>query len=119
MSATEDSVELAVEVVLFHASGGERVIPVGGGVSVMLRGSNPPATDVLSSLLEATVLLAAPDVPDDLIDAIAETPTPALFRQSPELYQHKALVFVDGQCEVDHYVLRYHEKRGILIDADS
>jgi CRISPR system Cascade subunit CasA len=118
MSFSEDGiVEWSVDVVLFRPAKDGWVTPVGAGKPVLLSEPEPPDSDSLAALLDATVRLTVPsDIPDEVVQAIAEMPTPALFRCSPWLHEHKALVFRDGRCAIGGHVLRYRDTLGVSVE---
>ncbi|MEV4288900.1 type I-E CRISPR-associated protein Cse1/CasA [Nonomuraea bangladeshensis] len=107
-----------MEVVLFRASQDGRAVPVSGGDPVDMTAPDPPDEDVLRRLLAAAVpLTASADIPEEVVQAVAVTPVPALFRSSPWLYEHRALLLAGERCTVGGHTLRYREDLGFLLEG--
>ncbi|MEU8109515.1 hypothetical protein AB0C18_38030 [Nonomuraea muscovyensis] len=110
----------AVDVVLFQIASDGRAVPVGAGDAVDLTAPGPPGQDQLRALLDASMELAADgDLPGEVVRAISAWPVPSLFRRSPWLYQHRALVFDNGRCAVGGHVLRHHDALGLYVDEHT
>lgn len=105
---------LRVDAVLFRADRDGRAVPVGGDDPIDLTAPDPPEQDVLRALREAAVRLEAPsDLPSEVVRAVAATSVPRLFRRSPWLREHRALLFADGECVVAEHTLLHHDRIGL------
>ncbi|MFG1879406.1 type I-E CRISPR-associated protein Cse1/CasA [Sphaerisporangium sp. NPDC049003] len=115
MDLPDDAV--AVDVVLFRAAQDGRAIPIGGAEPVDLTAPDPPDHEMLTVLLDASVrLVASADLPADVVRAVASVSVPPRFQHSPWLYEHRALLFAEGECTLGGHVLRYHDQLGIHVE---
>ncbi len=115
-----DVADATVAVVLCESAGSTGVTPAGASVPLDLADDGPPTDNVLEALLDAAVELSAPvDLDAAVIRAITTMPVPPLFRSSPWLHQHRALVFTEGRCRVGGYTLRYHPQLGVHVEEPA
>ncbi|MFI0421084.1 type I-E CRISPR-associated protein Cse1/CasA [Spongiactinospora sp. 9N601] len=107
----------SVDVVLFRAEGDGRAVPILGGPPIDLTAPIPPGTEALEALDGSEITLdTSAGVPAEVVQAIAATPVPPPFRDSPWLREYRYLLLNDGWCEVAGYVLRYREHFGLLVE---
>ncbi|PPK63772.1 type I-E CRISPR-associated protein Cse1/CasA [Actinokineospora auranticolor] len=115
-SGSGDDSDPHVDVVLVRTGRDGWATPVGGAAEVVLTDPGPPDATIVAELLAAAVRLVSDvDLPDEVVWAIEDSPTPELFRRSPWLHRHKVLVLRDGRCAVDGHVLVYDPVSGIRV----
>ncbi|KAA2246404.1 hypothetical protein F0L68_40660 [Solihabitans fulvus] len=111
-----DLTESGVDVVVLHAiPETDLVMPTQGTASVDLSSDTVDAV-TLDELVASSTVLSAPDgVPHDVVSTLHGTPAPAAFISSPWLREHRALVFLDGQCRIGDHVLVHDRKSGVHV----
>lgn len=110
----------SIDVVLFQVARDGRTVPVGAEDAVDLTALGPPEQGQLRSLLDASMELAAGgDLPSEVVRTLSVSPVPLLFRRSPWLHQHRALLFTDGRCAVGRHVLNHHDTLGLYVDEHA
>ncbi|MFD0883260.1 type I-E CRISPR-associated protein Cse1/CasA [Streptosporangium algeriense] len=107
---------LTVDVVLFRTTRDGRFVPIGADVPLDLTDPAKPAEDHLRALDGASVsLVAGPDLPAEVVRAVAATPVPRLFQSSSWLYRHRAVIFTGERCVVGGHVLHYNDLFGLYV----
>lgn len=109
--------ELLIDVVLLHSIDEERTVAVCGDLPVTLSATDPISAGVFRGLFDSrTTLIAPAGVPAAVVRVLTDTAAPPLFGQSPWLREHRALVFVNGRCQVGDHVLVYDERIGVCAE---
>jgi hypothetical protein len=122
MTALDDDLddapeEQSIDVVLLRRDATGQVIPVHGTTPVDLTATTAPPPAVEQELLESSTVLVAPTgVPVDLVRALLATTAPAAFIGRSWLHEHRALIFVDGRCQVGLHILRHHDEFGVYAE---
>lgn len=113
----DETREIRVDVVLLHRIDDGRTVAVCAGQPVSLSTAEPIPADVLPELLDSRTTLTSPaGVPAAVVRTLLDTAVPLLFEQSPWLRKHRALILVDGRCQVGDHVLAYDERIGVYAE---
>ncbi|WP_431905507.1 hypothetical protein [Micromonospora carbonacea] len=105
-----------VDVVVLRADEG-CVVPVTGGTSVDLDGSEPPSEQLLAELLDSTVRVSAAEgVLSAVLVRLRAIAVPAAFAASPWLADSRPVMVRDGTGEAGGLAVRYSATVGLWID---